>query len=284
MAGTLITLLPKTSFNLQQQSAWTSTIASSIDVSEYIDGVLIARIHSASTALVLTFSLFGDGYLENAGGTYFGTSIQMASVTFFQSVTPAPALVTVGGRLLGGNVQLLMTASGAGSGPPYLFDIGVDLCLRNPDSGMGPGTHQLGDLNSSGFSPNVLQPIFSKWGLDVSSVKFISTRLPDGISAQTLSDTVIALSPELLSHASTSEVLQHAAHELAHVVQIRELGWPAAATRATREEALLGSQGTRSISTALRTLSFEDLDLTDPRFPLEALSCRLGEIAGGIFE
>src|SRR5262245_41565913 len=128
----------------------------------------------------------------------------------------------------------------------------------------------------------LLQQLFAPWGLGIDSVQYVVKPLPESLTAQTQSENIVAFSPEFAERASSGELFRTLVHELAHIVQIRRIGWSAAAARALAEDSRLGSRA-RVIPEALRRIPLAQLDPVDSSFPLEALSARMGELGEDLF-
>jgi hypothetical protein len=126
----------------------------------------------------------------------------------------------------------------------------------------------------------VLQPVFQRWGLDVNTVRFALTRLAPGVQAQTHSENLVSISPDLAARQDGRPVLGALAHELMHVVQLRELGFQAANARSLVEANAYGD-GVHDIPEELRDETLETLNPIDERFTLEAIAGRMREIAMG---
>jgi hypothetical protein len=116
----------------------------------------------------------------------------------------------------------------------------------------------------------------------VNTVQFKVGEVPWPLEAQAQSENVVALSPQLADGKDASSVLRAMAHELTHIVQIRRLGWAEAAARAAREEQAHGQRGMRQIPVELDGIFPGYLDPVDPRFTLEAIAGRMGQIAQGL--
>jgi hypothetical protein len=135
MAGILVPLMPKRTLDFTNNLASTLhnvVIQERIDVSDWIEGILVVRAHSANLAAgSISFSLIGDGWTtEDQAPVFYGTSPLFSSVF---SPTAGPALAVGGGTLPGKYVALIATGFRT-TGGSVIATLSVDLVLRSPDS------------------------------------------------------------------------------------------------------------------------------------------------------
>ncbi len=291
MAGTLINIIPKTLCDFGDMAPGISAVMPlgyPIDVLPYTDAAIIVRIHSYVIGAfdTINFGLYPDGHLESSDAQFFGRGV-LVSVDLFSS-TPAPTVLVGSGAVLGAYLSLGMFANRAVGSVVTAATVSVDVCLRNPDEiedasqRSAPFGSLSSDFRESHPKLPLLQQLFQPWGLDVSTVRFVVKPLDGGLDAQAQSDSLIALSPRVMGSKDSIAVMGTLAHELTHVAQIRQLGWSAAAARATREEQADGPRGTRRIPGALAAMFPGALSPVDPRFSLEAIAGHMGQIARGI--
>lgn len=295
MAGVVLNVLRKTHFDWVQfrdplvGPAPTQPVGDPIDVLQYTDIVLMVRFYAfdIGPSSSLTLGLFPD-YVDDPGSSGFGV-IPIISTTVAPVLgnDTAPRLFIVGAPVSSQYVTVGLTYHYAASGNASM-DMSVDVCLRSPDDtrtataiDLKALVGRLGMLRGmlAQRAPYLLGQLFESWGLDLRSVRFVVERLAPGWSAKALSDTIVALSPELLASNDPGRVLGAIAHELSHIAQIRSLGWNLAAQRASREAQTNGEIASRSIPTELTATAAWELDPVDPRYTLEAISGRMGQIA-----
>jgi hypothetical protein len=138
MAGTLLNVLPKQVLDFGNIGVGTNqylVLAERIDISQYIDVVLVLRVHAMScgAASVMTFFVFPDGWCDEDPTINF--------ISPFQVFTPAgvggsdvfPTLRSFGGSVSGHYVALVVQGLRGDAGP-LSASVSVDLCLRSPDA------------------------------------------------------------------------------------------------------------------------------------------------------
>jgi len=134
MAGILIPILPKRSFDFSSTTVGTAqhlVLVERIDISQYIDGILAVRVHSLTLngADILELDLFGDGYSGQDPSMDFVTTSNLFPDMLLNS---APGLFTYGGTVLGQFVRLVLSAFHATAGT-MSATLSADLVLRSPD-------------------------------------------------------------------------------------------------------------------------------------------------------
>jgi len=145
MAGKLITILPKRTFDfsgLISGSSMTQVIVEQIDISEYIDGLLIVRVHAVnSVGGNMSFQLVQDGFSERDPSIIFlaPPSAYFCSAAVVDS-TVVPGKVIAGGGNMGGFLgeyaALTVTASRVTTGS-ITASVSADLLMRSPDDSDG---------------------------------------------------------------------------------------------------------------------------------------------------
>lgn len=296
MSGRLVRVLPKTTFdfaNIANGSSPLIPLGAPVSSLDYADVYLVVYVHSLSVAASnsIVVGIYEDGFLE--GNVQYVPPLNLiGSVSVLPSQT-APRLCTLGNGCRVPYVTAALTAQRAAAGA-LSATLSVDVMLRGADDTeplfgqsvtVQPGKMYalFGDLPTALRRTyprlGVLQGLFTRWGLDLDRLRFDLRNLPRGFAAQTQSADLISLSPKLVGSLDARAVYRTLAHEFTHVAQIRRLGLPIATARAIREEETLGSVGMRRIPAALRELPPGQLNPVDPRFPLEAIAGRVGELA-----
>jgi hypothetical protein len=134
MAGKLIQILPKRAYDFSTMRLGTSqriVLAEHIDISEYIDCIVAARINSitAGGSNTISLDIYGDGYTDDDPSLSFLTAAPLFSSVL---LTTAPFLVTYGGTIRGHYASAIMTATRGQMGA-LKITMSADLVLRCPD-------------------------------------------------------------------------------------------------------------------------------------------------------
>jgi len=242
----------------------TFVIAERIDVTKYNSAVLILRIHSINLGDgQFSFSILMDGFTEDDGPLF-----SLLQTPFVLDVTSTAGLRVAGFDPLGEYLAIGISAFHVDPAKPFVGEFSMDLILRNPDDTVGSEIRE-------NYWP-LLQPLFDRWGLDLSTVRVEVMALAGRMEAKTLSEEVIAVSPRVLTLGNGTVLFRTLAHELAHVVQIRRLGTHAAIDREVRE---LSARSRDELPRQLREIALAAIDPVDPRFTLEAISKRVAQAA-----
>lgn len=136
MAAALITILPKRLYdftNLSVSQTQNYTVVERIDISQFVDGVIILRVHSCTvTSGTITFAVYGDGFTAEDPSVKFTTAASLISTQLVSGVV-APVLQTQGvtGTLLGR--YALFRISGNRTSGTLKAEVSADLLLRSPD-------------------------------------------------------------------------------------------------------------------------------------------------------
>lgn len=140
MAGKIIPLVPKRLFSfdsLELSVPFTTILAEHIDISQYCEGFLLTRVHSANMAGgYMTLELHPDGYTPQDPTRSFQTDLQYFSATTYIDHTSAPGMLLAYGGAEGcflGQYALLQLAVTRMSPGPVTAALSVDLLLRTPD-------------------------------------------------------------------------------------------------------------------------------------------------------
>ncbi len=289
MAGALIKVIPKTTYDWAAMSAGPSVAAAigePIRVIEYADAIFVVRVHSVNVAGLnqLSFGLYPDGYLASSGTAFLGID-PLVSVGLNGII--APCAIIQGTPALSEYVSVGMIALRGDLATGISATVSIDVCLKSSDDVVPRDPAAIGTLFGA-MPPEIrnglpalpmLGRLFAPWGLDPTSVRFEVQPLPGGLIAQTKSEDRIALSPLLSAKYDEADIMATLGHELTHICQMRKLGIPTATVRAAREEAVHGRTGMRVIPEELRSKWPAALDPVDPKFTLEAIAGRMSEVA-----
>jgi hypothetical protein len=109
------------------------TVAERIDVSEFIDCMLVVRVHSVALAASnsMVVDVYGDGHSEEDSGLQFVTSSPLFTSQALSALT-TPYMLSYGGTVRGEFVSVVLTATKV-SASSCRATISVDLILRSPD-------------------------------------------------------------------------------------------------------------------------------------------------------
>jgi hypothetical protein len=144
MAGAVITILPKRVFDFSNLVAGGPSqqciVAQRIDVSQFVDAVLVLRVHSAvASGGTIAFEIYGDGHTEEEPGLQFVTSGTLAAIgTTISSSVAAPVLQTIGNASgttnVSGRYALFRVTGNRTSAFTLSATVSADLVLRSPDN------------------------------------------------------------------------------------------------------------------------------------------------------
>jgi hypothetical protein len=135
MAGAIVTILPKTTFDFSATATSGGgqlvPLGPAIDVTQYTNVGLVVRLHSANITNVneVAFTVYEDGFLPNNAAAYPGpyTYIDM----FFQQSDVFPSAKFAYDRVNSAYATLGMTIyRDVGT---FVFSVSADLYLRNGD-------------------------------------------------------------------------------------------------------------------------------------------------------
>jgi hypothetical protein len=136
VAGLRVRAIPLRTYDFSNQVVGTSqtlVVAQRIDISQYIDCTVEARVHSASglsASNTLAFDVYGDGYTTDDPGIKFLT----ASPFFTSSVLTSGAILKSYGGTVRGPLASLVLTSVKGTAGAMIGTVSVDLILRSPDN------------------------------------------------------------------------------------------------------------------------------------------------------
>ena len=137
MAGVVLNVLPKRIFDFGNYSSGRSrcfAIAERIDISQYIDTVLIVRVHALSIADgTITFSVLPDGFSEEDPGVEFLDDTELFAPVTLTSATPAPTLLVHGGIASGQYASIIIKGLQGTSLAALTATVSLDLWLRSPE-------------------------------------------------------------------------------------------------------------------------------------------------------
>lgn len=141
MSGIVVDLVPKRVFSFDTLSVGQSqaiTVLERIDVSQFTDGTVVLRVHTASASGgTITFDLLAEGETDDdpalsfLGASPFFTAPPIDST--FNATTPT--MRAYGGTVRGHYATLRVTGSRTGASA-LNATVSVALSLRSPDSSM----------------------------------------------------------------------------------------------------------------------------------------------------
>src|SRR5262249_39752390 len=115
MAGTLINVLPKTTYDFVHMTNGTlplTPIAGPVDALPYTNVALLLRIHAISidpgTSNKIVFSVCDDGYIEGSSVPY--VSKAAVASTVLDENSSAPSLLSSSGFVIGQYLSLALSA------------------------------------------------------------------------------------------------------------------------------------------------------------------------------
>ena len=138
MAGRIITLIPKTTFDFTaglRDGGTTSdiVIGDVLDVVEFTSIGIVVRVHGHSfTSLAsMSVTVHGDGFLDNSGFSYLASPM-MSSISL-SAGTPTPSALFLQAEVIGVYAAVTVAGSATVSGETVRATISVDAYVRNPD-------------------------------------------------------------------------------------------------------------------------------------------------------
>jgi len=146
MASLLLNILPMRVYDFSSvltNQSQTVTVAERIDISQYCDGVMIVRTHSAdcSGGGSILVQAVADGYTRDDptisfqfASVYFSLPIGITGVVTVPTVqASAGAQAGFGGAGLTGQYAAMLLTASQGLGGSLKATLSIDLLLRNPD-------------------------------------------------------------------------------------------------------------------------------------------------------
>ena len=133
MSGILLPVLPKRTYDftgLDLSVPESQLILERIDASEFVEAIVILRVHSASAAGgTIKIQLYEDGYCKWDPGLKF---LQNIAALQIDSTTVAPKLIA-SGRVVQGQLISLGIEGNRTSAAQLTATISIDLCLRTSE-------------------------------------------------------------------------------------------------------------------------------------------------------
>jgi hypothetical protein len=134
MAGRLIPILPKRVFDFTGVAVGATqqiVLAERVDVSEFIDCMLVVHSFSVPAFVTMNIDVYGDGFTQEEPNMLFRTSAPLFASTTINSAT---YIFPYGGTVRGQFVTLVLSANRSAPGGGSTWTAAAHMILRSPDN------------------------------------------------------------------------------------------------------------------------------------------------------